>query len=63
MLIMLAMPYPTNPAPSNLTMPNFAEGQGGFGTGKTASNATFYLTVLEEWDDCGVSRHRSLLSN
>ena len=43
-------------------MPNFAEGQGGFGSGKSASNATFYLTVMEEWDDCGVSRSRRVLS-
>ncbi|KZT11903.1 uncharacterized protein LAESUDRAFT_719846 [Laetiporus sulphureus 93-53] len=47
-----AVPYPTNPAPPNLTMPDFSRAQGGFGGGKTASNATFYMTVLEEWDTC-----------
>jgi len=47
-----AVPYPTNPAPPNLTMPNFAQPQGGFGGGNPTSNATFWVTVLEEWDDC-----------
>ncbi|TFY61007.1 hypothetical protein EVJ58_g4787 [Rhodofomes roseus] len=47
-----AVPYPTNPAPSNFTMPDFADSQGGFGSGKPASNATFNLMVMEEWDDC-----------
>ncbi|CCM03550.1 uncharacterized protein FIBRA_05686 [Fibroporia radiculosa] len=47
-----AVPYPTNPAPPNLTMPNFAQPQGGFGGGNPATNATFYVLVLEEWDDC-----------
>ncbi|KZT73919.1 hypothetical protein DAEQUDRAFT_721410 [Daedalea quercina L-15889] len=47
-----AVPYPTNPAPPNFTMPNFADSQGGFGAGKSASNATFNIMVMEEWDDC-----------
>ncbi|EPT05094.1 hypothetical protein FOMPIDRAFT_1021467 [Fomitopsis schrenkii] len=55
-----AVPYPTNPAPPNFTMPNFADSQGGFGTGKSASNATFYLTVMEEWDDCGGALGRKI---
>lgn len=47
-----AVPYPQNPAPPNLTMPNFDLPQGGFGGGNEASNSTFWVMVLEEWDDC-----------
>jgi hypothetical protein len=50
-----AVPYAYNPAPPNLTMPNFANAQGGFGSGKPATNATFYFAVLEEWADGTVS--------
>ncbi|EPQ54454.1 hypothetical protein GLOTRDRAFT_139041 [Gloeophyllum trabeum ATCC 11539] len=45
-----AVPYPTNPPPSQLVMPNLAQSPGGFGAGATAVDATFYLVVLEEWD-------------
>ncbi|KAI0947294.1 hypothetical protein AcV7_009753 [Taiwanofungus camphoratus] len=55
-----AVPYPSNPAPPNLTMPDFSAGQGGFGAGRSASNATFYLTVVEEWDDCQGSLGRKM---
>ncbi|KAH9936161.1 uncharacterized protein B0H18DRAFT_950544 [Fomitopsis serialis] len=55
-----AVPYPTNPAPPNFTMPNFANSQGGFGAGKNASNATFNVMVMEEWDDCSGSLGRKI---
>ncbi|TFK52589.1 hypothetical protein OE88DRAFT_1421949 [Heliocybe sulcata] len=45
-----AVPYATNPPPSQLIMPNFDKSPGGFGSGSWAANATFYLAVLEEWD-------------
>ncbi|KAJ7761574.1 hypothetical protein DFH07DRAFT_421590 [Mycena maculata] len=46
--------YPGNPNPSNtppaqLVMPNFSIPPGGFGTGASATNATFYLAVFEEY--------------
>ncbi|PCH40233.1 hypothetical protein WOLCODRAFT_40624, partial [Wolfiporia cocos MD-104 SS10] len=55
-----AVPYPTNPAPLNLTMPNFANSMGGWGTGRTTTNATFYIMVLEEWDDCAGTLGRKI---
>ncbi|OCH92863.1 hypothetical protein OBBRIDRAFT_726013 [Obba rivulosa] len=60
-----AVPTPTNPAPPQLTMPDFSQPEGGFGGGMSSSNATFYLTVLEEWDDCGgaLGRRFSLAYN
>ncbi|KAF8964344.1 hypothetical protein BDZ97DRAFT_1919035 [Flammula alnicola] len=42
-------PNPPNPPPKQLTMPNFATLKKGFGSGAQAHNATFYLTVLEEY--------------
>ncbi|KAJ7717257.1 hypothetical protein B0H14DRAFT_3012049, partial [Mycena olivaceomarginata] len=50
--------YPGNPDPQNtppptLVMPNFSVSPGGFGAGASATNATFYLAVFEEyatWD-------------
>ncbi|KAJ3752120.1 hypothetical protein EV360DRAFT_55786 [Lentinula raphanica] len=42
-------PNPPNPAPAQLTMPDFALSPGGWGVGETASNGTFYLVVLEEY--------------
>ncbi|KAK7048456.1 26S proteasome subunit P45, partial [Favolaschia claudopus] len=46
--------YPGNPSPSNLpppklVMPNFSTSRGGFGAGASASNATYYLAVFEEY--------------
>ncbi|KAJ7259545.1 hypothetical protein B0H12DRAFT_418620 [Mycena haematopus] len=46
--------YPGNPSPSNtppptLVMPNFSIAPGGWGAGASATNATFYLAVLEEY--------------
>ena len=32
-------------------MPDFSVNQGGFGSGKTASDAPMYLAVFEEWAD------------
>ncbi|KZT41232.1 hypothetical protein SISSUDRAFT_960182, partial [Sistotremastrum suecicum HHB10207 ss-3] len=40
------------PAPPNLTMPDFSLSPGGFGSGKSVSNATFYLAVIEEYNEC-----------
>ena len=51
----IAVPYPKNPAPDHLTMPDFSKPQGGFGAGKVASNYQFQLMVIEEWDDGVVS--------
>ncbi|THH20090.1 hypothetical protein EW146_g1201 [Bondarzewia mesenterica] len=47
-----AVPYATNPAPAQLVMPVLSQSQGGFGSGESASNATFYIMVMEEWDNC-----------
>ncbi|KAL1715953.1 hypothetical protein EV715DRAFT_206321 [Schizophyllum commune] len=44
-------PYPNQPVPKQLTMPDFSVNQGGFGSGKTASDAPMYLAVFEEWAD------------
>ncbi|ETW81690.1 hypothetical protein HETIRDRAFT_317551 [Heterobasidion irregulare TC 32-1] len=46
------VPYPSNPPPSQLVMPVLSQPQGGFGSGQSAANATFYLMVWEEWDSC-----------
>ncbi|KAK7681587.1 hypothetical protein QCA50_015320 [Cerrena zonata] len=46
-----AVPYPKNPAPDHLTMPDFSQPEGGFGAGKAATNYQFQLVVIEEWDD------------
>ncbi|KAI0056087.1 hypothetical protein BV25DRAFT_1872905 [Artomyces pyxidatus] len=50
-----AVPYPSNPAPAQLVMPDFSKNQGGFGAGQNATNANFYLMVMEQWDDCQAS--------
>ncbi|KAJ3747132.1 hypothetical protein DFH05DRAFT_1478616 [Lentinula detonsa] len=42
-------PNPSNPAPAQLIMPDFALSPGGWGVGETMSNGTFYLVVLEEY--------------
>ena len=47
-----AVPHPTNPAPAQLVMPDFSKPQGGWGAGQAASDKTFQLAVLEEWDGC-----------
>ena len=47
-----AVPYPKNPAPPSLTMPDFSKAQGGWGAGQAATDQTFQLAVLEEWDGC-----------
>ncbi|GBE85067.1 hypothetical protein BKA93DRAFT_733296 [Sparassis latifolia] len=47
-----AVPWPTNPPPSQLTMPDFSTVESGWGRGFNCTNCTFYITVLEEWDDC-----------
>ncbi|SJL03099.1 uncharacterized protein ARMOST_06445 [Armillaria ostoyae] len=45
-----AVPYPTHPAPANLTMPDFSQRVGsGFGGGINITDAKVYLVVLEEW--------------
>ncbi|KZT18432.1 hypothetical protein NEOLEDRAFT_168511 [Neolentinus lepideus HHB14362 ss-1] len=44
-----AVPYATNPPPSQLIMPDLDQSPGGWGIGSSASNATFYIAVLEEW--------------
>ncbi|EIW59691.1 uncharacterized protein TRAVEDRAFT_121678 [Trametes versicolor FP-101664 SS1] len=47
-----AVPYPKNPAPAQLTMPDFSKAPGGFGSPQTASDKTVQLAVLEEWAGC-----------
>ncbi|KAI0315799.1 hypothetical protein OF83DRAFT_1130316 [Amylostereum chailletii] len=47
-----AVPNPSNPAPSQLKMPDFSKNEGGFGGGQSASDASFQLMVMEEWDTC-----------
>ncbi|KAI0688889.1 hypothetical protein C8Q76DRAFT_772075 [Earliella scabrosa] len=47
-----AVPYPQHPAPEQLVMPDFSKPQGGWGAGQAASDKTFQLAVLEEWDGC-----------
>jgi len=51
----VANPYPTNPAPSQLWMPDFSKNPGGWGAGSTISGGKFYLTVLEEYGTGQVS--------
>ncbi|EIM85947.1 uncharacterized protein STEHIDRAFT_26719, partial [Stereum hirsutum FP-91666 SS1] len=50
-----AVPYATNPAPAQLTMPDLSQDQGGWGSGASATNATFYVMVWEEWASCDAS--------
>ena len=50
-----AVPNPTNPAPPQLVMPNFSQPEGGWGSGQAASDKTFTLAVVEEWDGCDTS--------
>ncbi|KAI1793258.1 hypothetical protein LXA43DRAFT_1092811 [Ganoderma leucocontextum] len=47
-----AVPYPKNPAPPQLTMPNFSKSLGGWGEPQSASDKTWQLAVIEEWDGC-----------
>ncbi|KAI0366898.1 hypothetical protein BV20DRAFT_971200 [Pilatotrama ljubarskyi] len=47
-----AVPYPKNPAPPQLTMPDFSKSPGGFGGAHSASDQTVQLAVLEEWAGC-----------
>ncbi|KAI5121339.1 hypothetical protein M0805_000647 [Coniferiporia weirii] len=42
---------PPNPAPAQLTMPDFSV-SGGFSAGATAVAQPMYFTVLEEWNSC-----------
>ncbi|KJA23994.1 hypothetical protein HYPSUDRAFT_136780 [Hypholoma sublateritium FD-334 SS-4] len=55
-------PNPPNRAPKRLNMPNFATLERGFGTGSHAHNATFYLTVLEEYATNGSLGYRISLA-
>ena len=45
------VPYATNPAPAQLTMPDFSKTPT---NAKTYSNVPFYLTVVETYLDCPV---------
>lgn len=45
--------FPPNPAPSQLTMPDFSN-PSGLGTGASLSDVPLYLVVLEEWNSCSV---------
>ncbi|EKM52084.1 uncharacterized protein PHACADRAFT_262548 [Phanerochaete carnosa HHB-10118-sp] len=46
-----AVPYAQNPAPPQLTMPDFSKMPAGWAAGETASNLSMQLTVVEEWGD------------
>lgn len=48
-LYVAAVPYAKNPAPPQLTMPDFSQSPGGFAAGATASNLDMQLIVIEEW--------------
>ncbi|PAV16819.1 hypothetical protein PNOK_0688300 [Pyrrhoderma noxium] len=56
---------PANPAPAQLTMPDFSKSSGGFGIGASGSSVPMYLAVLEEWDECAptLGQHFSLAVN
>ncbi|KAI5896705.1 uncharacterized protein SCHCODRAFT_02615607 [Schizophyllum commune H4-8] len=41
--------HPVEALPEKLTMPDFSVNPGGFGIGKTASDAPMFLAVFEEW--------------
>ncbi|KAF9533218.1 hypothetical protein CPB83DRAFT_846077 [Crepidotus variabilis] len=58
-------PNPPNPPPAQLTMPNFATMEKGFGNGASAHNVTCFLTVLEEYatGNGSVGYRMSLSSN
>ncbi|KAF9013546.1 hypothetical protein BDQ17DRAFT_1419694 [Cyathus striatus] len=58
-------PSPKNLAPSQLVMPDFSKLGGGFGVGKTTSNATFHFVVLEEYlnGESNVGYRVNLVSN
>ncbi|KAK0201873.1 hypothetical protein DFS33DRAFT_1028907 [Desarmillaria ectypa] len=43
------VPYANHKAPAQLITPDLSARLGGFGTGKSASNALVYLAVIEEW--------------
>ncbi|OSD07417.1 hypothetical protein PYCCODRAFT_1430664 [Trametes coccinea BRFM310] len=47
-----AVPYPKNPAPAQLTMPDFSKAPAGWAGAQSASNKTVQLAVLEEWAGC-----------
>ena len=47
-----AVPYPKNPAPPQLTMPNFSQSLGGWASPQSASDKTWQIAVIEEWDGC-----------
>lgn len=47
-----ADPYPKNPAPAQLVMPDFSKAPGGFGAGATGSDIKMYFVVLEEYNTC-----------
>ncbi|KAI0632039.1 hypothetical protein C8Q77DRAFT_1074143 [Trametes polyzona] len=49
-----AVPYPKNPPPPQLTMPDFSKSPGGFGSSRSASDQTMQLAVIEEWSGCAI---------
>jgi len=55
-----AVPYVTHPAPAQLTMPDFSQAQGGWGSGQSASNVNLTLVVIEEYADGSGSVGRKL---
>lgn len=44
-----AVKYPKDPAPPQLTLPDFSKSPGGFASGAHASNLPMQLTIIEEW--------------
>ncbi|KAI0702287.1 hypothetical protein BC835DRAFT_105133 [Cytidiella melzeri] len=52
-----AVPYPTNPAPAQLTMPDFSKNPpAGFAAGESAHDVRMQLLVIEEWGNGTVRR-------
>ncbi|KAL5519761.1 hypothetical protein ACEPAG_1421 [Sanghuangporus baumii] len=44
--------YPPNPAPGQLTMPDFSKSVGVNSIGQSVSSTPMYLAVMEEWNVC-----------
>jgi len=55
-----AVPYATNPAPPQLTIPDWSKGLGGFGAGGSGSNVEYSLVVIEEWGNGNPSLGRNI---
>lgn len=58
--IYTAVPYPKDPAPAQLTMPDFSKNAlAGWSAGESAHDLQLQLLVIEEWGNGEVSLHIS----